>query len=162
MKKVSLLLSFIAMFFLFGCQTDQQVTSVHPALQSSEARALRQQLSGSTLTWKMRDNDLVKGCSISLMLLPDGKTVRDIRCKQLVSESVLYTKSDGNGAFQRAEGSWAVRENKLCLNYFRINGQPASEELRQSGCMDVRLNGQKGSLTQGSAVINFTINPKAS
>jgi len=146
------------MLFLSGCQTDQQVTSLHPALQSSEARALRQQLSGSTLRWNMRDNDLVKGCSISLLLLKNGKTVRDIRCRQLVKESILYTKSDGQGAQQRAEGSWALRENKLCLNYFRINGLPSAEDLRQAGCMDVRIDGKKGSLTQDTYVVNFLIN----
>lgn len=147
-------LAVLSSFALIACQPDPQLTSVNPLLQSSESRALRQQISGSTATWSGGDNDIVQNCTLSYMFARNGSLVRQTQCRKQLKPSPYFSPAGGQSVTQRAEGSWTIRDGQLCYNFFRINGYPTTEVMQEGTCLDVKISGNQALLYDGPRVIS--------
>jgi hypothetical protein len=144
-------------FALMACQTDQQLTSVNPVLQSSESRDLRQKISGSTATFPGDDSEIARNCTISYAFARNGSLLRKVNCRSLLQDSVYFTKIAGGGGTQSAEGSWTIRDNQLCYNIFRINGYETNETMRKAVCLNVKFNNNRVLFYENNEFIEATI-----
>jgi hypothetical protein len=147
-KSLGILVSLGAILSLAGCQTEQRLTSVNPAFQSAESRALRDSINGATISLKSPDVlESVKDCTMTTTYARNGTVRREILCNRLVQESAIWTRVGAQGARQVVEGSWTVRDDQICTNIFRVNGiawADLTQRPSEASCATARFSGNEG------------------
>ncbi len=128
-----------AIVMLSGCQTEERVTSMNPALQSTQAQTLRKFINGATFGWASNDTRDRTGCMETTTYARDGKFIWETRCKTVTDPSKFLPQTNAQEYVSRGEGSWAVREGEqVCFNIFRANGVETDEDARQTRCWAAR------------------------
>ena len=128
-----------ACFILSACQSDERVTSMNPALQSTEAQTLRKFINGTTFGWASDDTKDRTGCLERMTYARDGKFTWETSCKTVTDTSRFLPQTMAGEYVSRGEGSWAVREGELvCFNIFRVNGVATDEASRDASCWPAR------------------------
>ena len=131
---------------LSACQTDHMVTSLNPLLQSSDARELRQQLSGSTLEYT------TEGCISTVEYARNGSTRGQQLCERPGAAPVTAT----------TVGTWTVREDQLCVNTQTHNGERLSRDMqRMEICARIAIDGDSGVLYYDPTPVPFRIIARA-
>ncbi len=128
-----------ALVMLSACQSDERVTSLNPALQSTEAQTLRKFINGATFGWASNDTKDRTGCMERMTYARDGRFSWETRCKTVTDPSRFLPQTKAGEYVYRGEGSWAVREGEqICFNIFRVNGAATDEASRDASCWAAR------------------------
>lgn len=156
-KRTALGLGLVAISLLAACQTDPRVTSVAPAFQSAESQVLRSQINGATLGWPSGDSPTQKNCRDEATFAKDGTFRWLTRCTSISDGANPLFQSSEGGYVISLDGSWAVRDEQICYNVFRINGAQASEAAREATCWAAKATGEQVIISNGGPPITAIV-----
>lgn len=143
-SKLHFALATTAVIIVAACQPEPRLTSVNPLLQSEESRALRAAVNGTTIRWAPADEPGFKNCTTTQTFAKNGDLRRDTRCKTMSTVPALWKSDGAGGGTQTALGSWTVRDETVCLNYFSFEGVPTDGTLKSARCVPASMSGNSG------------------
>ena len=128
---------------LMACQPEARLTSINPLLQSEESRALREAFSGLSLQFKPEESPGYKDCVVTVTFYKNGNHRRETRCKTVVALDKTWRRMGATGGIQVADGSWTVRDEEICYNFFSFDGVPSPDANDEAKCFPASISGNQ-------------------